>query len=538
MRRAWWPASVVFLLAFGYRFLSFRDFPNDHFVYVARAQQILLGDWPGRDFVDPGFFLMYLSSAAMQALLGHNLVGEALLVFGGFALGAALTFQLVRACTASVAVAALTSTLQVLAFPRSYSYPKLPLHACALLLSWAYLARPTRALRFTLAGLTVIGFLFRPDHGVAIGLVAGGAILLQGRASFEERLRALAEYALAAVLLLLPWMVFVQGSAGLVAFFRSAVGFTGNKVAAGAVGWPVAPLTWAVGNSIPDLNHESLLYYAFQILPVAGAVVLWLRRDGVGPLKEDNRRLGLVVLLAIFVNATLLRDPLSNRLADVAVPQGILAAWLLSEMWRSCRFAAGRWLMRGAAICAAAILMLAVVRFGSVQDRMGDIPVFRPGALVERARLIGWALRNVDESAGIAKATPLPLLVQYVRACTNPSDRMMYMGYSPETYFLARRGFAGGQAVFEGAYYTSREEQALTISRLERERVPVVAMREASAEDLRKGFDLVARHIQTNYVLAGRLGRPGGEDDLIFVDRSIQPEGIYQPLGLPCYAPQ
>ena len=47
--------AIAFVLAAGFRFLGLRNgFPNDHFVHLVGAQQLLLGDWPTRDFVDPG----------------------------------------------------------------------------------------------------------------------------------------------------------------------------------------------------------------------------------------------------------------------------------------------------------------------------------------------------------------------------------------------------------------------------------------------------------------------------------------------------
>ncbi len=39
----WAPATIILLLVFAYQILSYSGFPNDHFVYVARAQQMLLG---------------------------------------------------------------------------------------------------------------------------------------------------------------------------------------------------------------------------------------------------------------------------------------------------------------------------------------------------------------------------------------------------------------------------------------------------------------------------------------------------------------
>jgi hypothetical protein len=47
-------AAVAAFASASWRFLSFSGFNNDHYVHVARAYQILLGEWPVRDFVDPG----------------------------------------------------------------------------------------------------------------------------------------------------------------------------------------------------------------------------------------------------------------------------------------------------------------------------------------------------------------------------------------------------------------------------------------------------------------------------------------------------
>ena len=39
---------------FCYRFLTFTQFPNDHFVHVAIGQQMAGGAWPVRDYVERG----------------------------------------------------------------------------------------------------------------------------------------------------------------------------------------------------------------------------------------------------------------------------------------------------------------------------------------------------------------------------------------------------------------------------------------------------------------------------------------------------
>ena len=62
------------------RYLGLEGFSNDHFQYLAAAQQMLLGEWPTRDFADPGMPLMYAASAAAQIVFGRSLFAEAMLI--------------------------------------------------------------------------------------------------------------------------------------------------------------------------------------------------------------------------------------------------------------------------------------------------------------------------------------------------------------------------------------------------------------------------------------------------------------------------
>ena len=51
-----------------FRVLTMSGFSNDHFVILTPAAQMLLGEWPVRDFVDPGMPLMY----GMSAVAHHD----------------------------------------------------------------------------------------------------------------------------------------------------------------------------------------------------------------------------------------------------------------------------------------------------------------------------------------------------------------------------------------------------------------------------------------------------------------------------------
>jgi hypothetical protein len=540
-RYRWIPAAAILCAVFAFRFLTFTGFPNDHFVYVARAQQMLLGAWPVRDFVDPGFPLMYVASAAALTVFGHNLLGEAMLVFGGFAAAAALSYGLARAAAGSAAVALFAIALQALAYPRSYSYPKLLLHAVAVALCWAYLARPTRARRLGLAALVAVAALFRPDHGVVIGLAALLAIVWAARGPAPARAKAALVFAATAAAFLLPWVAFVQGTAGLAAHLRSALEFVGAKADVGRIGWPAFPIdaSWGPGLLVA-LDHEALLYYTFLLLPVAGAVVLLRRGAAAAPMPDASGRLWVVIMLALWANATLLRDPLHNRLADVGVPQTILAAWLFPAAWRALRGVRlpVRVAMRAGALAIVWMLALSVVRLGNTREQFGHIPILRPEAVAERAARVAWALRDVDATAGVPRVEQVALgpFIAYVQKCTAPDDRVMYAGYAPETYFLARRGFAAGQVVFEGRYYSSPEAQALMLRRFRREQVPVVALPDDYAADFRKTFSEVAAYIDASYVRIGHIELPGDRPGDVFVDRRRASTSVYEPLGWPCFA--
>src|SRR6187455_3637809 len=96
----WLLFVSAFVVTAGFRFLTLGDgFPNDHFVYISGGWQMLFGEWPTRDWVDPGLPLQFAASAAAQALFGKYLFAEALLVSAAFGLGAALTLAAVLELT-------------------------------------------------------------------------------------------------------------------------------------------------------------------------------------------------------------------------------------------------------------------------------------------------------------------------------------------------------------------------------------------------------------------------------------------------------
>ena len=123
-------AVVVGIVAFGFRFTLVRDLSNDHYMHLAWAQQLLFGQLPGRDFVDPGMPLMYALSAIVQ-WIWPGPFSEATLSCILLALAAAATFLVVTDLTGSITLGVTATLFEIALEPRLYSYPKILVPAVA-----------------------------------------------------------------------------------------------------------------------------------------------------------------------------------------------------------------------------------------------------------------------------------------------------------------------------------------------------------------------------------------------------------------------
>ena len=220
-------AALLGVSCFLYRYLTFRGFSNDHFLHVARAQQMLLGELPIRDFLDPGMPLMYALSAAAQALFGRMLLPEAFLVFGSLGLAAALTCWAIVRLTGSFTLAAVLTLLQILVFPHSYGFPKILLYPIAVIAVDRYARAPGTARVAVLAIVTALSFLMRYDHGVFIAAGCAAAIVVAHWSGGQVQvLRSISTYALATVFILSPYFLYIQWAGGLIPYFSDAIAFS------------------------------------------------------------------------------------------------------------------------------------------------------------------------------------------------------------------------------------------------------------------------------------------------------------------------
>jgi hypothetical protein len=231
-------AVLVGVAAFAYRYLSFVEFPNDHFVHLSMAQQVTLGAWPVRDFVERGLPMMSLVSAAAQAALGVGLKSELMLVSGGFALAAGLTLLCLFAASRSLTIAIGLTVASVLIYPVGYSYPKLLLYAVALAVAVAYAVRVAWPWAVTLGATVGVAFLFRHDHGVIIA--AGVPVLAIAREGFTVRAaRSVVIAALACVVVIAPYLAWVQRYEGLATYVEDGMLFSAREAERGT--WDELP---------------------------------------------------------------------------------------------------------------------------------------------------------------------------------------------------------------------------------------------------------------------------------------------------------
>ena len=542
---------------------SFAGLTDDHFFYLARGWQILFGDLPVRDFVDHGAPLYYYVGAAVQVLFGRGTVSELAFSVSMLSLCAALTFWLAIRASGSMLAGLLGAAFHVLLDPRFYNYPKLLVYAAAIPLLWRFTDQSTPWTRFWIALVTAVGFLFRHDHGVFVGLAMAVTILLLEGATWPQRLRHALVYGAIVCALLLPYFAFIQFNGGVVSYFQQASAWAEKDRNRAPVVFPGlfdnpdgvseearagGPITRAVA-TVRD-NIVAWTFYAEIALPLLALILIWSSRAACRPAWPHARaKLTIVAVLALVLDAGFLRSPLAARLADPSVPLAILVAWLaialpqilMPSRWRW-PTGAPAWGFGAAALVAAAPLAFTLASGMShdfyrrldkaaLTERIGK--GFERASGVARQLSADWRLETWLAREDRPELIDLSL---YVNACTKPGDRVLMQAYLPQVLALARRAFAGGHADLRPGFFRTDDAQRLTVSRLERQSVPIILF-EADREfaNFRKSFPLVMAYVDAHYQMAGAHLFDGRFGTTLYVRTDRTPSGTYAPLGWPCY---
>ncbi|MEQ1895990.1 MAG: hypothetical protein ABL971_01225 [Vicinamibacterales bacterium] len=224
-----------------YRFLTFVDFSNDHYVHLSRSQQLMLGDLPVRDFVDPGQPMAYLTSWAIQRMLGPGLLSELLLVSACFGVAAALCWVVTIRLTSSWLLAAAATLMQAIVFPATYSYPKMLMAGVMGATLLAFAGSPRVLSAMVVGAGTGFAFLFRHDLGLFAAAGCGAAaILLSVRRTWSGVTgRQILLGVVTAAMVALPWLVWVQAQVGVARYFADGVEFSSIERARSFLAWPI-----------------------------------------------------------------------------------------------------------------------------------------------------------------------------------------------------------------------------------------------------------------------------------------------------------
>lgn len=454
--------AVVFIAAFAFRWLSMGALENDHFVALARAHQVLHGDWPVRDFADPGQPLAYLTSAAAAHVFGATLLTDVAVAIVLLSLAAALTYVLALRTSGTVLIAVVAVAIEVAAAPRLYNAGKILLPLVAVSLGWRYVDAPSARRLAALAVWTAVAGLWRHDNLVYLGVPALGLVALCHEG--QRAIRAIVLYVTIVVGVLLPWLVYVQWAGRLVEYFASAARFAATERER-TVGWPTESL---------------VILVLVMAVPLVAAALGRHTRD-----RLSFPHIAYAASIALLAALILLRDVIATRVPDVIGLTAVLAAWI-----------AGHLVPRSMLKASAMIALVVVVSLAAIRLASQGFGVPTPGNVVRRFVRVSTMLRIHDASV-IPNRERLPL-TRYLASCTPDDSRVLVSGFGPEIPVLTGRPFAGGLPSFIPGYATHTEDVERAAAQLARESVSMAVMLEGSAvfvdEWPRLAADLRARH--------------------------------------------
>ena len=526
---------LVFALTAAFRFLALVRFTNDQYISLAGAQQMLFGEWPTRDFLDPGMPLAYVLSAGAQLVFGRPLFAEAILTSIGFGLAAALTVLAAQRLSGSLLIGLIAATIEVAIFPRGYSYPKMFLYAAAPLVIWWYVKRPALWRMAALAAFVEMAFLFRHDHGLFIGAGAVVAVALAGGGlrSTQVMMRQFGTFTAVMLAATLPYLIYLGVNGGVVRYFSQGVRFSAAEAAEN--GLVIPPFGGAEGTA---QNAQAFLFFLFYALPVIAAVVLLVRwrRSGDDILVAS---IAPLVVIALLVDRGFLRDELSTRLADAIVPAVLLSSWLVAQT-RVASSGMSRALLQAAAVAVFVVSAFTVPVVGNTVEQLDRASVFggltrMPERFAERTAALHDRFDERQMPAGAARI--LIPFYHYLDRCTTRDQRLLVPGFIPEVPVHAERRFAAGRSTILPGYIDAPGEDRELVERVKQQDVPFMIVSSRSKEAVWLTYPQLARYIDATFAPLVRYdyGENGSVALDVRVNRTMAVRGVDRDTGWPCF---
>lgn len=525
--------------AFAFRILTLRSLSNDHYIYLAWAQQVLAGEVPGRDFVDPGMPLAYGLSAAVQRLQPGPF-SEAVLTSLMLGLAAAFTCLVVTRMTGSLLAGIAATLFEIALQPRLYSYPKILVPAVALWLLQRYAAQPSRTRLAATVLWTVAAGLLRYDLAL---YAAGGtlAVLLVTHWREPRQLGvALGSSVLIGCLLVSPYVAFVEWRQGIGNHLHDMAEYLKYETHQLRYPWPNFPALQSHGVATwGQEDSAAFLFYAAYGL----AVVSWGLCLGTRRYQERRSVAAAAATMLTAYLLIVLRHPIQTRTPDLAAVIALAGGWTIAETSRL----VARLLSRASLVSVVTAILIGVPAAGVALGSGVSVWVLGSvGSQVRATRLSDGPSKMLERAASVRDAGTrwpwrfwpagsMPAAVPYLKACTGPNDQIMLTWLAPEYFYFSGRMFAAGHAfMIPGPAFASPHDQNLMLRRLSRGRVPIALINETQRESFAAAYPQVNAYLREYYRPAGEFSIRGGSRIIIGLRKDVSPIRDYADTGWPC----
>ena len=321
---AWVVPVLVGVLATAFRLLSKADLANDHYMTLGWAQQVLLGAWPERDFVEPGMPLSYLYSSLVQYYWPGPFSELAVTsAFVGAAAG--VTALCAARLSGSWAIGVLVALVELAFNPQLHSFHKVLTPVVTIALLQAYGLVPSRR-RLVWLGLWVaVSVLFRHDLGLYAGVGVLVGLVVQHWRQWRACGEALLWTAAGGLILMAPYGAYVQWAVGWPEHLRRGAEFGKSEVHQLFTGIPGLAALLQTDRS----GAVAWLFFGAHLLLLLSLVVLIVRRRQL-ERTDVGVAAAAATLLALFL-PVILREPIDGRLTDLAGVFAMSLAWVLGE---------------------------------------------------------------------------------------------------------------------------------------------------------------------------------------------------------------
>jgi hypothetical protein len=259
---------------------------------------------------------------------------------------------------------------------------------------------------------------------------------------------------------------------------------------------------------LSSANGIFILFVFFHILPVFTAFVVFLRRN---QLTLDERL--KIITAAILAQTALIqsyRADYPHLLQSIPIAF-ILCAWLVGQAIDQLKSPS----LKQRIVARAGLSIFASVAIISIAltTSLGQWPPLGLPDLLEKMQV--YAGSREDFFDYIAQKQPENWYLhsmQYVRSCTQPSQRILALPLLTTYYYLTNRPFAGGQMGLAPGFYSTSPDQLKMIERISTEEIPlIIEVPNVSFDGLEsrkvENFSpIIFDYLNKNFVEVGRFG--------------------------------